>query len=68
MTEERGDYLTRFEGQGIGTKHKQKPLSVLLPAEADAVVRSLPNRSEKLRQWILDGMKAEGLLPQEEKR
>lgn len=39
-----------------------KPVCVALPIEADEVVRALPNRSEKLRQWIVEGMRREGLL------
>ncbi len=39
-----------------------KPVAVALPIEADEIVRSLPNRSAKLREWILEGMRREGLL------
>ena len=53
MSENRGDYLTRFESAGVGTKSKQAPISVMLPAEIDAIVRSLPNRSEWLRRVIV---------------
>ncbi|HBE48609.1 MAG TPA: hypothetical protein DDW76_07390 [Cyanobacteria bacterium UBA11369] len=38
------------------------PLSVKLPREIDAIVRSLPNSSEKLMQWIIEGMEREGLI------
>ncbi len=38
------------------------PLSVKLPREIDAIVRSLPNNSEKLMQWIVEGMEREGLI------
>ena len=62
MTESRGDYLTRFEGKGIGTKSGQKPISVMLPLEIDSVVRSLPNRSEFIRQAVLEKMQRDGLL------
>ncbi len=41
---------------------KGNPVSVALPIEADEIVRGLPNRSAKLRQWILEGMRREGLL------
>ena len=62
MTESRGDYLTRFEAQGVGTKSGQKPISVMLPLEIDSVVRSLPNRSEFIRQAVLEKMERDGLL------
>lgn len=53
---------TQFKGKGIGVKHKQKPVSVMLPSEIDAVVRSLPNRSEYIRQAIAEKLKKDGLL------
>lgn len=50
MTEQRSDYLTRFQSQpdSLATK----PISVFLPKEVDQLVRSLPNRSEWLRRVI----------------
>lgn len=45
MVEERADYATRFKSQGVGIASKQKPVSVMLPAEIDAIVRNMPNRS-----------------------
>jgi hypothetical protein len=50
----RGDHLTRFRGEGIGTKSGQKPISVMLPLGIDEVVRALPNRSEWLRRVITE--------------
>ena len=38
------------------------PVSVKLPREIDAIARSLPNSSEKLMQWIIEGMEREGLI------
>lgn len=38
------------------------PFCVKLPREIDTVVRSLPNSSEKLIQWIVEGMEREGLI------
>lgn len=52
MTEIRADYATRFKSQGIGVKHGHKPVSVMLPADLDAYVRALPNRSQWLRQAV----------------
>jgi hypothetical protein len=48
--------------KGLGTKKKQSPISVKLPPEIDSIVRSLPDRSEKLREWIIEGMKKDGLI------
>lgn len=53
---------TQFKGKGLGVKHKQKPVSVMLPQEIDAVVRSLPNRSEYIRQAIAEKLEKDGLL------
>ncbi|MDY6902581.1 MAG: ribbon-helix-helix domain-containing protein [Cyanobacteriota bacterium] len=54
MAEVRADYKTRFKGKGIGVKNKQRPVSVMLPEEIDAIVRAMPNRSEFIRQAIIE--------------
>jgi hypothetical protein len=54
MAEVRADHKTRFTGNGLGIKHKQKPVSVMLPEEIDELVRSMPNRSEFIRQAIIE--------------
>jgi hypothetical protein len=54
MAKTRGDYVTRFKSNGVGTKSGQKPISVLLPATIDARVRSLSNRSAWLREAIAE--------------
>gem|GEM_PF-1468729 len=59
MSETRGDYLTRFESAGVGTKSKQAPISVMLPAEIDLIVRALPNRSEWVRAAIVEKLARE---------
>ncbi|MCY7394233.1 MAG: hypothetical protein LH647_22875 [Leptolyngbyaceae cyanobacterium CAN_BIN12] len=42
--------------------YARKPVSVLLPKDIDAVVRTLPNRTEWLRRVISEAVKREGLL------
>lgn len=59
---ERADHKTRFTGQGKGTKSKQQPISVMLPADIDSIVRALPNRSEWIRDAIIQKLKREGML------
>jgi len=59
VSETRGDHLTRFESAGVGTKSKQAPISVMLPIEIDAIVRSLPNRSEWVRAAIAEKLARE---------
>lgn len=61
MEEIRADVLTRFEGKGIGTKSGQKPISVMLPLEVDAIVRSLPNRSDFIRQAVIEKLDRDGI-------
>lgn len=50
---------TQFSSQGVGLKYKQKPVSVMLPPELDEIVRSLPNRSEFIREAIAEKVKKE---------
>jgi|GEM_PF-1952363 len=51
-----------FKGKGMGTSHKQSPVSVKLPPELDAVIRSLPNRSEYIREAIAEKLAKDGLI------
>lgn len=46
----------------MGVTHKQPPVSVKLPPEIDAIVRSLPNRSEYIREAIAEKLAKDGLL------
>jgi hypothetical protein len=58
----RPDFLTRFQQQGDVPMAKQ-PITVRLPEDIDVIVRSLPNRTEWLREVILDRLEQEDLLP-----
>ena len=58
-----GNEHTQFKSRGVGVSHNHKPISVMLPAEIDAIVRSLDNRSEFVRQAIIEKLQREGLLP-----
>lgn len=59
MSEVRADYKTRFKGKGLGVKHKQRPVSVMLPEDIDTIVRAMPNRSEFIRQAIIEKLERE---------
>ena len=59
MSEVRADYKTRFKGKGVGLKHKQRPVSVMLPEDIDTIVRAMPNRSEFIRQAIIEKLERE---------
>ncbi|MEA5516739.1 hypothetical protein [Nodularia sp. UHCC 0506] len=50
----RNDIATRFKSKGIGVKSDTKPISVMLPEDLDAYVRSKSNRSEWLRRVIAE--------------
>ncbi|PHJ59583.1 hypothetical protein VF14_08910 [Nostoc linckia z18] len=39
------------------------PICVKFTTDVDEILRSLPNRSEKIRQWVIEGLEREGLLP-----
>lgn len=56
----RPDFLTRFQAQGEEPL-TLSPMSVRLPPELDAVVRSLPNRTAWLRDAIIEKLEREKL-------
>ncbi|TAG91234.1 MAG: hypothetical protein EAZ09_18970 [Oscillatoriales cyanobacterium] len=58
-----GNEATQFQPKGVGCSEKQPPVSVKLPVEIDAIVRSLDNRSEFIRAAIIEKLQREGLLP-----
>jgi hypothetical protein len=51
-----------FKGKGLGTHDATRPICAKFPPDVDAILRSLPDRSEKIRQWVIEGMQREGLL------
>lgn len=65
--ETRRDYQTRIQGTGLGTKESIPPLTVRVPPDIDAIIRSLPDRSQRLRKWIIEGLEKDGLLNGESK-
>ena len=50
---------TRFKDKGEGIGHTNKPICAAFPPEIDIILRALPNRSEKIRQWVIQGMQRE---------
>lgn len=48
--------LIEQKSKGLGTRYKQKPVSLLLPPEIDCFVRSLPQgeRSDWLRAAVME--------------
>lgn len=48
--------------RGKDIPHTVQPISVKYPAEVDAVLRSLPDRSERIRQWVIEGLRRDGLV------
>lgn len=54
--------LIAEKNKGLGTKYgKSKPVSVMLPPELENWVRSLDNRSEWIRQAIIEKYEREQL-------
>lgn len=56
-----GREATQFKDTGVGVG-SVTPIATRFPADIDALLRSLPNRSEKIREWVIEGLKREGLL------
>jgi hypothetical protein len=61
----RPDFLTRFQQQNDIPMAKT-PLSVRMPEDIDAIVRAKPNRTQWLRDAILEKLDREGNLPVQE--
>lgn len=59
---EKKEIETRFKDRGVGAKYKQQSISTLYSTEVDEILRSLPNRSEYIRQAVMNRLKADGLL------
>lgn len=53
------DDLVAKSSKGLGVTHKQKPVSVMLPPGIDALVRSLPNRSDFIRAAVIEKLERE---------
>ena len=54
--------LVAEKNKGLGTKYgKSKPVSLMLPPDLEAWVRSLDNRSEWLRQAVIEKYEREQL-------
>lgn len=51
---QRGGIETRFKPQYGDKAMSRKPIGVLLPMELDTFVRSLPNKSEWVREAIAE--------------
>lgn len=51
----------KYTGE-IGLTESIAPISVRYPAEVDAVLRALPDRQSRIRQWVEEGLRREGLL------
>lgn len=59
------NHHTRFKGRGLGTRHKQPPLSVLVHHAMDKYVREKPSKSDWLREAISEKIEREGWVLQD---
>ena len=53
------DDLVQKSSKGLGVTHKQKPVCVMLPPEADVVVKAMPNRSDFIRAAVIEKLDRE---------
>ncbi len=53
---------TKYKDTGLGTTDKQPPISVKFPPNIDQLLRSLPNRSDLIRRYVIEGLKRDGQL------
>lgn len=58
--ESRND-LGQFVGK-LGVRSGQDPISTKFPAEVDKILRSLPSRSDYIRNAVMAQMKRDGYL------
>jgi hypothetical protein len=47
---------------GVGKGNKNTIISVGYPIDIYEILRKLHNRSDKIRQWVIEGMQRDGLL------
>lgn len=52
---------TRFNGAKVDGN---TGICVKFPTSVDSILRSLPNRSAKIREWVIEAMLREGLMEQ----
>ena len=51
----------KFKGKGLGTKKNvTKPIGAMFPPKIDAILRSLDNRSEFIREAVIEKLRREG--------
>ena len=56
---------TQFKTMGLGTTHKQQPISVKFPQDADTVLRDksiIRDRSDYIRSAVIQQLHADGLI------
>ena len=58
------DEYGRFKSKGLDSKRKGRTITITVEPELEEALRSLPKGtvSERVRQWVREGMEREGLL------
>jgi hypothetical protein len=51
-----------FKGDGLGLTHSTKPHCFKIPDPYDRILRSLPNKSDFLREAVMEKLERDGLL------
>ncbi|MBD2776756.1 hypothetical protein [Iningainema tapete] len=62
----RGKEATQYKSTGLGIGSGRKSYAFKIAQKYDHVLENLPNKSEKFREWIIQGMLREGLIEDNE--
>lgn len=52
----------KFKPKGVGVRHGANPLTVKVAPELRAIIDALPDKPDRLRRWIFEGMQRDGLI------
>jgi hypothetical protein len=61
----KGSDSTQFKSLGLGSRNHQQSISVMYSASVDKILRSIPNRSEYIRNAVIKQLIADGLLTED---
>ncbi|MBD2776752.1 hypothetical protein [Iningainema tapete] len=61
-----GSKKTQFKSTGLGITNESKTFGFKINEKYEDVLIMLPNRSQKIREWVIQGMLREGLIEDNE--
>ncbi|MFL9458087.1 hypothetical protein AB0756_39625 [Tolypothrix campylonemoides VB511288_2] len=56
----------KYQNTGLGTTDHQRPIAAKFPPHIDAILRSIPNRSDYVRKAVIKQLIEDGLLPNDQ--